>query len=769
MMIYQDNLQILNEYFPEVCRTISEPQEQSNPVGIRLVSGPTGCRNLIVNYTFLHNRTNPRDEARQLIDQFSNIKKHSDILFYGIGLAYHIKYFAAKYPDVPFFVYEPLPELFKQFLRCQALSQMPLSQIKGIYVGNSSGKQQQVCLDIVKQVSKSILIITLPAYQKVLGVSHSAFLVEFELRLTERRNALATNSQYQKRWTSNSINNFRQVLESSNILMEAGGQFSDKPAILAASGPSLDQEIENLRLIKQRKLAYIFTAGTALNTLVRNGIHPHAAFTYDPSEENQIVCKEVTEKGIASIPLIFASTVGAETLLNYPGPKVHVISNQDLLSRHCLRDQAGEVIDCVNDASTISIIALQVLYRLGFNPVILVGQNLAYQDKRRYAAGSTYHPETTSEEDLREAVMVQDVRGNSIASNPNFVRMRQQLEYYLSSFKGLEAINTAQTGAYIEHTHFMTLSEVIKNRLHDEVVQDEWLPPYRCPYDLARLEQEIRLFNNARLQVIPLLEKCLQGLDEIQAATRDGEAQLINLSYEAFNQRMADLRSNLFMNALIEPMNRVNLELLMLAVPGISREKTPHRKAKLMESEFRPYLLSCRRDAEELESPFLVMYAFISKSCREIRILSKLGDIKLLILDGLGVLSDGNIFYSSSGEELIRINCQDWLAIHKLISLGIKVVLTEQDDEPVLKKMVRKMGIATAAYSRLEAMLAPFNYKQVAYIGRHWPGPQQAFGLRLAVQDAVEGLRREADYVLSSRGGQGALYEFVQLFKKSSK
>lgn len=769
MMTYQNNRQILQNAFPEAYRIISESPSRPDAVGMRLAAGPAGCQNVTVNYTFLHDRTHPLEEARRLIDQFSNIGKHSDILFYGIGLAYHIKYFTVQYPDIPFFIYEPLPELFDLFLHYQDLSQMPLSRMKGIYLGNSPESRRQACQDIVNRVLKSILIITLPAYQKLMGGSHPAFLIEFEACLSERRNSLATNHQYQKRWTLNSITNFSRVLQSSNILMEAKGRFLNKPALLAASGPSLDQDIENLRYVKERKLAYIFTAGTALNTLIKNGVYPHAAFTYDPSEENRIVGKEAAERGIDSIPLIFASTVGSETLNQYPGPLLHLLSSQDLLSRSCLQDLAGKEIDYVNDASTISIIALQVLYRLGFNPIILVGQNLAYQDKRRYASGSTYHPATITDEELSEAVLVRDVRGNPIASNPNFVRMRQQLEYYLAAFQGLETINTAPTGAHIEYTRYLPLDEVIKQRLLEETAEDDWLPQYVCRYDLNHLEREARLFNQARREVIPLLNKCLQGLDDIQSATGDGKVPLINRTYEAFNQNMADLRGNLYIKAFIEPMNRVGLELLMLAVPGISGEKAPLLKAKMMENEFRPYLLSCQQDYHDLETPFLEMYNFIISFCRESKIRGRLENIKLLLLEDAGVLIDEYVFYSASGEELIRISRRDRAAIRELRERGIKIMLVGPGDEPGLKSLGKKLGLLNASGPKLSqtlnSALSSLDDKQVAYIGSHWYGPQQA-GLRLAVQDATEQLRQEADFVLSSRGGQGAVYEFAQLLLK---
>src|SRR5690606_2967005 len=106
------------------------------------------------------------------------------------------------------------------------------------------------------------------------------------------------------RWILNSMKNFKEVLSTPNILLEKRGAFKDKPAILVAAGPSLNEEIENIRYIKENGLAYIFSVGSAINTLMHHNIYPHAATTYDPTVKNQIVFEKVKEKEIIEIPMI---------------------------------------------------------------------------------------------------------------------------------------------------------------------------------------------------------------------------------------------------------------------------------------------------------------------------------------------------------------------------------------------------------------------------------------------------------------------------------
>ena len=151
--------------------------------------------------------------------------------------------------------------------------------------------------------------------------------------------------------------------------MEKKGQFKGKPAMLVAAGPSLNEEIENIRYIKENGLAYIFSVGSAINTLIYHNIYPDAACTYDPTVNNQKVFAKVKEKNIKDIPMIFGSSVGYETLIDYPGKKYHMITSQDTVSNYYLKTEEEDRLDIVLDAPSIAVVTLQLLYVLGFNPV----------------------------------------------------------------------------------------------------------------------------------------------------------------------------------------------------------------------------------------------------------------------------------------------------------------------------------------------------------------------------------------------------------------
>lgn len=775
-MILQANLEILKNSFPDAWQKICELEATLDKNLVRVVTNKKEAPNLQVGQIYIHDRKNPRQEAKNFIEQFKNIPEHSDILFYGIGLGYHIRAYAEKYPDKAFSIYEPVPEVFYQFLGNTDLTHFPLHLIKNIHLESSQDDPDRFSRHFVKRIKKSILIIGLPAYQGLFPEKHKAFFNQFTIHLDERRITLSPYATFQKRWTTNAIKNFTHVLNTPDILLEKKNCFANKPAVLVASGPSLEEEIENLKEIKEKGLAYIFSVGTALNALVGHGIYPHAACTYDPSEECQIVCREVLEKGIASIPLIFGSTAGYETVEKYPGPKMHMLISQDALSVFYLKPQGAKGLEFVTDASSIAVITLQLLYKLGCSPIILVGQNLAYLDGKNYTAGSTYPSHEACQLHLKNATLIKDVNGNEVPSSESYIRIRLQVENYLSHYQDVNVINTTKKGAHIEGTKFLPLEEVKKQYLLAPVVEKDWWHSTSRGYDLDYLFEQNTAMNIASAKVTQLLEKCKLDLDNIILLAPSGDAVNIEESYNRFNVSMENLRQNPFFANLIIPMSRVELEFLLQVIPEISRERDPLKKAQMMEKEFRPYLAVCEQDIHSV----IPLYQDLNQKLRQFNkvysVRKKAAQTKVLLLVCEGILTDGSVYIFASGEELKRYNYKDRAGISILKEKGIQTLLINPEASPLLEQAARKLGMDTITTNKkeiIDTVLAKhsFNISEIACLCSD-PGDWELFGkvgLSFAVQDSSHEVQQKVDFVLTAKGGQGALWEIADLLTKNLK
>lgn len=151
--------------------------------------------------------------------------------------------------------------------------------------------------------------------------------------------------------------------------------------------------------------------------------------------------------------------------------------------------------------------------------------------------------------------------------------------------------------------------------------------------------------------------------------------------------------------------------------------------------------------------------------------------IRFLLLDVDGVMTDGSITYSSSGEEIKTFNVKDDSGIKYWIRAGHAAGIVTGRDSVVVARRAEELGIAHLVMGvkkklpAFEEMLADAGVtpEETAVIGddlMDLPLIRRA-GLGVAVADAVGELREAADMVTKKQGGRGAVREIVELILKN--
>jgi len=148
-------------------------------------------------------------------------------------------------------------------------------------------------------------------------------------------------------------------------------------------------------------------------------------------------------------------------------------------------------------------------------------------------------------------------------------------------------------------------------------------------------------------------------------------------------------------------------------------------------------------------------------------------EIRLLLLDVDGVLTDGSIVYGNSGMELKTFNIKDGFGIRLLREAGVEVgIITARRSEAVerraqdlkLAHLYQGVGNKIEAFSEILAAqkLIP---QQVAYMGDDWLDLPllSRVGLAVTVADAVAEIKAVAHYVTRREGGKGAVRELCEL------
>ena len=154
-----------------------------------------------------------------------------------------------------------------------------------------------------------------------------------------------------------------------------------------------------------------------------------------------------------------------------------------------------------------------------------------------------------------------------------------------------------------------------------------------------------------------------------------------------------------------------------------------------------------------------------------------LKQIKILLLDVDGVLTDGSIIYNDQGIETKAFNAKDGLGIRLLMEAGIKVGIVTGRRSEVLVNRCNDLGIkylfdnVKDKGEMLELIssktgIAPEN---TAFMGDDLIDLplMMKVGFSAAVADAAEPVKNRASYISSAKGGRGAVREVCEMILKA--
>ena len=155
------------------------------------------------------------------------------------------------------------------------------------------------------------------------------------------------------------------------------------------------------------------------------------------------------------------------------------------------------------------------------------------------------------------------------------------------------------------------------------------------------------------------------------------------------------------------------------------------------------------------------------------QMMAKEKNIRLLILDVDGVLSDGLIYMGNNGEELKAFNVRDGYGIRCALTSEIEVAIITGRNAKLVEDRCQTLGITHLYQGQSDKLLAfrellnklAVSADEVAYIGDDlidWPVMAEV-GLSIAVADAHPLLLPRADYVTRINGGRGAVREVCDL------
>lgn len=147
--------------------------------------------------------------------------------------------------------------------------------------------------------------------------------------------------------------------------------------------------------------------------------------------------------------------------------------------------------------------------------------------------------------------------------------------------------------------------------------------------------------------------------------------------------------------------------------------------------------------------------------------------LRFLLTDCDGVLTDGTVYYSSAGEDLLRFSRRDGMGVERLKNAGVEVAIVTRERSPIVARRAEKLGIQVfsgirdkAAWVNTFLIEAGRRTDELAYIGDDVNdlGLIEAIapeGLTGAPADAEASVLAAVHFVSTRPGGLGAFREFA--------
>lgn len=151
---------------------------------------------------------------------------------------------------------------------------------------------------------------------------------------------------------------------------------------------------------------------------------------------------------------------------------------------------------------------------------------------------------------------------------------------------------------------------------------------------------------------------------------------------------------------------------------------------------------------------------------------SKSKKIKLFVIDVDGVLTDGGMYFTESGDQIKKYNTKDGMGIMKLQEQGIQVAfLSSGFTNKMIQNRAEMLGVKLCYVGRDKKLDIldqwrndlGLTFDQIAYLGDDINDLEciRKVGFTACPSNALNPVKTEVDVILSLKGGEGCARQFI--------
>lgn len=453
---------------------------------------------------YLLSSFNPSLECKKWAE---NQKKAEIFLVYGFGLGYHLSFLDNKNVEKIFLI-EPSMEIFLLALDNIDLKWLLTSEK---YILSIAEKDecllQRLKHTINKSFGKKLELVGYPSYIEIYADQYYNLVKEIGEIIDSSIIKVNTLKKFAISWTFNFFHNLYFALKSNKIL-NLFNKFIDVPIIIISAGPSLTKNIHLLKKAKGKAL--LLCVGTAYKALKAHDIKPDFIVSFDGGIANYRHFENVE----INVPLIFDPIIYHQILKEYKGDLVAANISNPFLSwvEEQLNYETGELLI----GPSVANVTFDLARKFGGNPIIFVGQDLAYTDGKSHADGTVYKDIRYENTGSIYDVEVEDIFGNSVVTNRSWKSFLRWFEREIENTFHTIIIDATEGGAKINGCEIMSLSTVIDKYCITEYAIEETIENFLSSYvepDKIFFQNAVNCIEKIYVEILEFKDKSSIGLE----------------------------------------------------------------------------------------------------------------------------------------------------------------------------------------------------------------------------------------------------------------
>lgn len=458
--IYAANLSILNELYG--IDTLKIDNIEGKRLGYSAIIPETevarnGMLITLVNYEgkkiYLNSRYNPEEEAGKFVSQYKDISDYSVLMFFGFGNGTVARKLLEVLGDhVSLIFYEPYPELFVHVIHNYNITDIIDNPRLRVFISGINDEDFDIYMhSIITEANyRYTFYDALPKYKMLCMNSFEVMYKRFGDAVQSIRNNIETVKYQSGVDSQNNIMNL-EYLKNCSCEEQLRGLFpTELPVVLVAAGPSLKKNINDLKRLKGKLL--IIAVDTVAKYLVTNNVRPDIVVTVDPYLKNVVL------QGIDYENLIYAYSSGAsyEVLKSVgEGRKIIISSRSAYYDK--IMGLSGHHMYQLNGGGSVATIAFSLAQSLGYTQYILVGQDLAFENGKRYA-----DDDLEAIDNRNDFQLVEGYYGGEVYSPRDLRLYLDWYEMMARSYPEFTIINATEGGARIKGTVQKKLVDIVE-------------------------------------------------------------------------------------------------------------------------------------------------------------------------------------------------------------------------------------------------------------------------------------------------------------------